>query len=55
MGGYYVTVDQMEQKEWSEDAPLTFVEIEQLREQYPIPSAFAAFKKYLDEKWLKVK
>ena len=43
MTGYMVQVDSLTR----EEAGLLFIEIEDMRERYPIPSAFAAYTKYL--------
>jgi len=55
MSGYYVTLAQMSCEEAFGESPVIFVDLEQLKEQYPIPSAFSSFKKYLDKNWSKVK
>ena len=55
MKGYYVNVDRIPQDDFLGEEPLVFVEMDRLKDQYPIPNAFAAFKKYLDENWPKVK
>lgn len=43
MSGYMIQVDTLTR----EEADLLFVEVEELKEKYPIPSAFAAYVKYM--------
>ena len=55
MNGFYVTADRIPEALSAGDEPLLYVDMEQLKEQYPIPNAFSAYKKFLDEKWTKMK
>ncbi len=43
MAGYEVEVKEIKDKK----TDLLFVELEKLRTEYPIPNAFAAYKKHL--------
>ncbi|MCD7981609.1 MAG: A/G-specific adenine glycosylase [Clostridiales bacterium] len=43
MTGYMVQVDSLTR----EEAELLFIEVEEMREHYPIPSAFSAYAKYI--------
>ncbi len=48
MNGYYVQADRLERMK--ADDTLLFVEPEETEEKYPIPSAYAAYTRYLDIK-----
>ena len=49
MTGYMVRVDELEQGCPGEEiGDWIYIEPEETRERYPIPSAFAAYTKYLD-------
>ncbi len=47
MSGYAVRVDELAAKD-GQSGGLLFVETKEMKERYPIPSAFAAYRKYLD-------
>lgn len=47
MQGYYVEISKLTENKVHENMPWIFVERKTAREQYPIPSAFLAYKKYL--------
>ncbi len=47
MIGYAVRVDELERPQADEESGLLFVETEEAEKRYPIPSAFAAYAKYL--------
>lgn len=47
MWGYMIQVDELEPKGGGETSQWLYVEPEETRERYPIPSAFAAYLPYL--------
>lgn len=52
MSGFFVSIENPEEA-WKQDGNdgLIFAEWEEIREKYPIPNAFAAYKKYLDQRY----
>lgn len=52
MSGYFLSADRIpEILSGGTGGPVIYAGIEELREKYPIPGAFAAYKKYLDERY----
>ena len=49
MNGYLVQVDQVSNLQLDGDEPVIFVTYEELKEKYPIPAAFVAYKRFLDQ------
>lgn len=48
MSGYLVSADEIPEELQNEE-PILFVTYEELREKYPIPAAFIAYKRFLDD------
>lgn len=52
MGGYFISLKEMPEKlPGEENGPALFLTWEEIRKEYPVPNAFAAYKKYLDQKY----
>ena len=52
MGGYFVSLKEMpESLPGEESGPALFLTWEEIRKEYPVPNAFAVYKKYLDQRY----
>ena len=52
MGGYFVSLKEMpEALPGEESGPARFLTWEEIRKEYPVPNAFAVYKKYLDQRY----
>ena len=52
MGGYFISLKEMpETLPGEENGPALFLTWEEIRKEYPVPNAFAAYKKYLDQRY----
>ena len=52
MGGYFISLKEMpETLPGEENGPVLFLTWEEIRKEYPVPNAFAAYKKYLDQRY----
>lgn len=52
MNGYFLSVAELPEIFKNDfDSPVIFAEYEELKEKYPIPSAFLAYKKFLDQRY----
>ena len=52
MGGYFISLKEMpETLPGEESGPALFLTWEEIRKEYPVPNAFAVYKKYLDQRY----
>ncbi len=52
MGGYFISLKEMpETLPGEENGPALFLTWEEIKKEYPVPNAFAAYKKYLDQRY----
>ena len=52
MGGYFISLKEMpETLPGEESGPALFLTWEEIRNEYPVPNAFAVYKKYLDQRY----
>lgn len=52
MGGYFISLKEMpESLPGEESGPVFFLTWEEIRKEYPVPNAFAVYKKYLDQRY----
>lgn len=52
MSGYFISANEIPERLCGEnEEPVILAEFEELKEKYPIPNAFMAYKKYLDERY----
>ena len=52
MGGYFISLKEMpETLPGEKNGPALFLTWEEIRKEYPVPNAFAAYKKYLDQRY----
>ena len=52
MGGYFISLKEMpETLPGEESGPALFLPWEEIRKEYPVPNAFAVYKKYLDQRY----
>lgn len=52
MGGYFISLKEMpESLPGEESGPVFFLTWDEIRKEYPVPNAFAVYKKYLDQRY----